>query len=70
MKDENLCAYLKEKKTVHHQNKHMNRAENLHSIFNHGKIHKTIIIENYKNAQYNSKYFVSKSNTYKKLSNF
>ena len=31
---------------------------------------KTIIIENYKNPQFNSKYPISKSNTYKKLSNF
>ena len=70
MKDEDLCAYLEQKKTIHPQNKHMNRAENLHSVFNHSQKCKTIIIENYKNPQFNSKYPISKSNTYKKLSNF
>jgi hypothetical protein len=70
MKDEDLCAYLTQKKTVHLQNKHMNRAENLHSIFYHNKKCKTVIVENFQNPQYNSKYPISKSNTYKKLSNF
>jgi len=70
MGTDDLCDYLLKKKSSHHVNKHSNKAENLHSIIKKKHNCETIKIKNHQDKQFNSKYPISRSNTFRKLSNF
>lgn len=69
MGKEDLCEQLKKKTNKMSTNYH-NKANKLHSKIIKTKNCETIIVENYIDPQFNTKHPVSRSNTFRKLSNF